>query len=242
MKIQKVNDILIKYSDGNLNPKILELTDSDGTIIYSYIDVLNTLEKYSEFFCKSTFDMIYQSYKRTTWVSYLRAYKALQLDYNPLHNFDSTEKSAYSEEEGEKIESSTPNITSYTTAPSTSTTENFFTTDDNANARLNDKSTTTVGSGENISTSTTTGTSTLTTTHENITVDFQIDDISTHTGDKVTTSIVRKFGNAGVLTTTQSLLENEITLRKKIILDLYISAFADDYFFIGGAVDDIEIV
>lgn len=242
MKIIKLETILAQIAD---NPDITKLFNLyDGVnVIYSSTEVLNTLSQYSEFYVDFDFANIFGHYISTHWTNYLKAYKAMDLDYNPIHNYDSTEKIVETAENGKITTTNTPNNTVTNDTPAETKTENYTTTNDNATTgRLENYTLNTVGSDNRYTTTTTTtGNDTTVINHDNVTVNFDIDNKTTFTGDVVNTHTLTRVGNIGV-TTTQQMLDSEINLRRKCILDLFIDSFAQIYLFIGGDISDIDFV
>lgn len=242
MRITKLGTLLAQITDVEEITKVFTLSDGT-TVIYSGVTVLNSLSRYSEFYTNVEFALFFGHFVNTHWGDYLKAYKAMTSDYNPIHNYDNTERFVDTTDNGTITSVNTPNNTITNNTPSKSQTDNYTTTNDDAKTgRLENYSVNTIGDGDRVTTTTTTsGTDTTVTTHDQVSVDYSISGQNVFTADTVTTHTLTRQGNIGV-TTTQNMIDQEIELRKKCILDLFIDAFAKDYFFIGGDISDIDII
>lgn len=242
MRITKLETILKQITDITEITKVYTLYDGEN-VVYSGVEVLNSLARYSEFYVDSEFSIIFGHYVNTHWNNYLKAYKAMDSEYNPIHNYDNTEKIVDTVENGKITTTNTPNNTVTSDSPANSKTENYTTTnDDSSIGRLENYSVNTVGTENRYTTTTTTtGNETTEINHENVTVNFELDNKTEFTGDTVNTHTLTKKGNIGV-TSSQELIVSEIDLRRNCILDLFIDSFAQIYLFIGGCVSDIEFI
>ncbi len=185
-------------------------------------------------------DKMYPNYKTLTpifnaWYTYntlhfddfLRMYDAVRMAYNPIENYNSETITADIKQDGRITETITHGKTTTDTANGV-TNENSVTTFEDTTYRPNSKS---VQSG-----STTSAESGTTTTEKEHTtaVEREIDG-KTYTGDEINENIEKKHGNIGVQQ-TQQMLQSEIELRMKPVIQLYIDTFVKEYFYCNEGV------
>ena len=233
----------------------LTINDTDNTQIYSGSTVYYILQEYSARYmiCDSVNNFIFKwaAYNNYKLPDFLRAYKALYAEYNPLNNYDMTEKSVDMENDGDITRTrstdddhnkvTTTNNYDYstdTTADSTDrpTVENYTTTyDDDTQGRLASYSVnkgkttqhTTADADNNITEVTDDMTVTNTETHDTTTL--TIDD-TTYTADKINAHEMTRQGNIGVMSTVD-LIKQELSLRSQSLIYDYVYSFIERYTF-----------
>lgn len=221
------------------NAEKAKLMIKDGnTTILSYDNLANYLGfKYYNFVTPHNLADAFESFKAITLPDMLKAYKAYELEYNPISNYDSNEKDVKQLLHGLKTTTRTPNLTNATQHGLTQTTsftnretENDVTTFDSQNFRPEDRTTesgtTTTGNTGTDSTSTT-GTDTTTETYDLTTF---VEGGTTYSGDEIEINTNTKSGNIGV-TTSQQMLQSEKDLRMSPILEIYLDKFINNYCF-----------
>ena len=190
----------------------------------------------------------YNAYKLP---DFRRAYAALYAEYNPLDNYDMTEKSVDLNNHGETTRTrsvdsdhntvTTSNAYDYTQETETDpndkpTTKNYTTTyDSTATSRLTGYTEssgktsqhTSADGDDNITTVTDDMTITNAETHE--TTSMTIDG-NTYTADDITAHELTRKGNIGV-TSSMQLIESELTLRAKSLVYDYVYDFINRYTF-----------
>lgn len=218
------------------------LVDDNNKILYQGSEVLTELHQYDCFYTIEDFPTVWNVFKSVYWKNYLRAYEATVATYNPIENYDRTERSVMGVHDGDITQTQSPETQTSTTSPAKQTLDNYYTTDENASARLDTRSITTYGDGNTATvTNAVTGSVTTVTEHSPETVYFDIQGQTEHEADTVTTNMVTIHGNIGV-TSAQNMVTQEIDLRLRNLLHLIIEEFARQHFFYGGDTNDIDIV
>lgn len=220
----------------------IQWTLYDGDIIiYSSVQILKYLNKYLNFFCFENLNESWDYYKNVKWLDYLKVYKAWQMQYNPLHNYDRNELEYLTKDEGKTTVTNTPNQTDTTTMPAVTTSDNYTTTyDDVSKSRLTDYTVNKIGDNVNYTTTTTSeGQNVSETIHEK--ESKMLNDLikETITGDRIDVRHNVTQGNIGV-TTSQKMLLSEYDLRKQNLLALFLDDFVFNTCWRGGEVDDYE--
>lgn len=223
------------------------------TTVKSADDVLNyILYTYEYYKSPSPIETAWAVYESMHHSDFEKALDAWLADYNPLHNYDGDEtnitlhsigKETHSnEKEYDYTVTNSPDanqntITTRATndAETTTTTENDVTTFDNTTPRLDTKSTVTESptggtvTEYNYKTSTNTKSTkddeTITTEHDTTTLTV---DGTTYTAHDVTATKLSKGGNLGV-TTSQQMIESEISMRLQPLIKMYIDTFVREY-------------
>lgn len=228
---------------------------SDGDTLYNGSTIFYMLREYSARYmiCDSVENFLFKwsAYNGYKLPDFIRAYNALYADYNPLNNYDMTEKSVDMENDGditrtrstddEHNKVTTTNGYDYstdTTADSTDkpTVENYTTTyDDATTGRLASYSVnkgkttqhTTADAENNVSEVTDDLTVSNTETHD--TTQMTLDG-TTYTADKINAHELTRSGNIGV-TTTQQMIQSTIDLYAKSLIYDYVYNFIKRYTF-----------
>ena len=214
------------------------------TVIKSADDVLNyflcTFEYWKTPSPIATAWAVYESMHHSDFEKALDAWLA---DYNPLHNYDGKEKTILLKSEGKTTitddgeshtspDSTRNKVTTQATegAQTETTTENEVTTYDSQTPRLDNKSTVTsapTGGEEtiyNLKTDTETdNTNTRERTNTTITHDGK-----TYTAHDITINELDKGGNLG-LTTSEQLIIQEVEMRLKPLIKMYLDTFIREY-------------
>lgn len=203
--------------------------------------------------CDSVNNFIFKwaAYNNYKLPDFLRAYKALYAEYNPLNNYDMTEKSVHMENDGditrtrstddEHNKVTTTNNYDYSTdteADSTDrpTVENYTTTyDDATQGRLASYS---VNKGKTTQHTTADAENNVT----EVTDDMKISNVETHdtttmtiddttyTADKINAHELTRSGNIGVMSTVD-LIKQELSLRSQSLIYDYVYSFIERYTF-----------
>lgn len=214
------------------------------TVIKSADDVLNyflcTFEYWKTPSPIATAWAVYESMHHSDFEKALDAWLA---EYDPLHNYDGKEKTILLKSEGKTTiiddgeshtapDSTRNKVTTQATegAQTETTTENEVTTYDSQTPRLDNKSTVTsapTGGEEtiyNLKTDTETdNTNTRERTNTTITHDGK-----TYTAHDITINELEKGGNLG-LTTSEQLIIQEVEMRLKPLIKMYLDAFIREY-------------
>lgn len=213
-------------------------------VIKSADDVLNyflcTFEYWKTPAPIATAWAVYESMHHSDFEKALDAWLA---EYDPLHNYDGKEKTILLKSEGKTTiiddgeshtapDSTRNKVTTQATegAQTETTTENEVTTYDSQTPRLDNKSTVTsapTGGEEtiyNLKTDTETdNTNTRERTNTTITHDGK-----TYTAHDITINELEKGGNLG-LTTSEQLIIQEVEMRLKPLIKMYLDAFIKEY-------------
>lgn len=246
-----VREQLLKHNatDFNIN-LILSPTESagiDGKYPYDFF-----MTYYGDWFCKGDILSRWELYNHLHLNGLSRAYLAITAEYNPIHNYDMNETSTDEINDGTTTETRTTDITdtaetsvnvntTATTSPNTTNTHSVNTYETGTTMRpeytdseTGSTTTTTNASGEdNKSTGTnkTNGTVTSKTEHTPVTIDGM-------SGDRVEKHTVNRSGNIGV-TTSGTMVTEELELRKRSIEFEYYQQFAiENFWFVGDGYDD----
>lgn len=215
-----------------------------NTTIKSADDVLNyLLYTYEYWKTVAPIETAWAVYESMHHADFEKALAAWNSEYNPLHNYDGKEKTILLRSEGKTTvvddgESHTApdsvrnKVTTQATegAQTETTTENEVTTYDSQTPRLDNKSTVTsapTGGEEtiyNLKTDTTTdNTNTRERTNTTITHDGK-----TYTAHDISINELEKGGNLG-LTTSEQLILQEIEMRLKPLIKMYLDTFISEY-------------
>lgn len=231
----------IKYLKDFINLNSLQLKDGD-VIIYDDYDIKNYLKRYNYFYCFDDINDDWEFYSKVKWLDYLKVYKAWQMIYNPIHNYDRDELEYLTKDEGKTTVTNTPNQTDTTTMPAVTTSNNYTTTyDDVSKDRLTDYTVNKIGNDNNYTTTTTSeGQNVSETVHAKESKELNNLIKETITGDRIDVRHNVTQGNIGV-TTTQRMLQSELDLRKQNLLALFLDDFVYNTCWRGGSVSDYEL-
>ena len=199
-----------------------------NTTIKSADDVLNYfLYTYEYWKTPSPIETAWSVFESMHHTDFEKAYAAWVAEYNPLHNYDGTEKVIDVRKEGKTTVTNSPDaeqntITTAATADAQTVTENDVTTYDSQTPRLDNKSTVTPTGG-------TITTYDYKTTAENERTDTSITiDGETISGHDISYHKLEKGGNLG-LTTSEQLILQEISLRLEPLIKMYLDTFIKEY-------------
>ena len=233
---------------------IVDTSTLPNTTIATSENVIDYIKrKYFNYVTPLDLTECFISYKNITVADMIKAFKAYEMEYNPIHNYDRDEKNIRQKAIGTDTTTHTPNttvtrtpnITNATTHGLTQTTSftnretiNDVTTYDSTNYRPDDKttesgSTSTADTGTDSTATTgtettqTTGTDTTTNSH---TATSLTDDNTTYSGNEVEIATNKMSGNIGVMS-TQQMLTAEKDLRLSPILEIYLDKFVNSYCF-----------
>ena len=200
----------------------------DNTTIKSADDVLNYfLYTYEYWKTPTPIETAWAVYQSMHHADFEKAYEAWTADYNPLHNYDGTEKVIDVRKEGKTTVTNSPDsthnsVTTEATEDAQTVTENDVTTYDSQTPRLDNKSTVTPSGG-------TVTTYDYKTTAENERTDTSITvDGETISGHDISYHKLEKGGNLG-LTTSEQLILQEISLRLEPLIKMYLDTFIKEY-------------
>lgn len=252
-KLIQMHQMLEKITNSEL--PFFQITDDDNNVIYEGITIYYLLNEYSARYmiANSTDDIFfkwsnYNAYKKA---DFLRAYSALMSEYNPLNNYDMTEKSVDLNNHGETTRTrsvdeehntvTTSNNYDYSTTTTASddnkpTTKNYTTTYENdADGRL---STYSEQTGETTATTAADAADNYTTVADDMTVinsethtptEMTIDS-TTYSADDIKAHELSRSGNIGV-TSSMQLIQSEIDLRRQSLIYDYVYDFISRYTF-----------
>ena len=213
----------------------LQLTNEVGDTLYNAVTVFNLLREYSARYIIVDNDMNTLLFKWITYNSYKlpdlrRAHAAMYAHYDPLNNYDMTEKSVELHNDGD--------ITRTSEADNSDkpTTKNYTTTYDNdASGRLAGYSETT---GKTTERTTADGTKNKNTVTDDLTVSnseshdtttLTYDD-TTYTADSISIHELTRSGNIGV-TTSQQMAQSSVDLYAQSLIYDYVYDFIRRYTF-----------
>lgn len=228
---------------------------SNGDTLYTGSTIFYMLREYSARYmiCDSVENFLFKwsAYNGYKLPDFIRAYNALYAEYNPLNNYDMTEKSVDMQNDGDTTRTrstdaqhnkvTTKNGYDYstdTTADSTDrpTVENYTTTyDDATTGRLASYS---VNKGKTTQHTTADADNNVTEVTDDMTVlnvethsttQMTLDD-TTYSADKINAHEMTRSGNIGV-TTTQQMIQSTIDLYAKSLIYDYVYNFIERYTF-----------
>ena len=250
-KLIQMHQMLEKITNNEL--PFFQIKDDDNNVLYEGITVFYLLNEYSARYmiANSTDDLFfkwsnYNAYKKP---DFIRAYKALFAEYNPLNNYDMIEKSVDLTNHGEtdRIHSDnsdavTTNVYDYKTTTTASddnkpTTKNYTTTyESDAEGRLSSYSEQTgeteqhtkADDADKNKTHIHNDTSSMQSeVHRETTM--TVDD-TTYTADNIDAHELSRSGNIGV-TSSMQLIQSEIDLRRQSLIYDYVYDFISRYTF-----------
>lgn len=225
----------------------LDITDTTGTMFASN-DVYIALYRYVTFdyACRSShtvndFILVWESYIRLRLPDIRRMYDALYSEYDPISNYDMTERAADGTAKGKTTDKTTPHGS--TTQTSTVTGSEMITYNrqgaDSSSFQPYDQTVTQAGATPRTTTDVTTyGTGTYSDTEHTATNDQSVTvDGVTVTGNEVREHILTRSGNIGV-TTSQQMIESELKLRAYQLLSTIVRDFVTENCFVSWGVGD----
>ena len=221
-----INEQIADYT--TLEKGIFTIKDSDNTAIIEGAKVLEYLEcTYNCYKSQMPLHVLWGVYENTHHNDFLKAYAAVIANYDPLENYNGTETTVRQKMDGEQTETITHGKTTTNSlgVNGVETTNQVTSVD---SATLRDESKTTQKGTTTVSDSGTT-----TTTKDTDTKSLTIGD-TTYTADYVEGETKSRHGNLGV-TSSQNMIQQEIDLRLKPLLMLYLDEFAQTYlYYVGG--------
>lgn len=234
----------------------LQLIDEIGNTMYNAVTVFNMLREYSARYIIVDNDMNTLLFKWITYNSYKlqdlqRAYKAMYAHYDPLNNYDMTEKSVDLRNNGDIDRTRTTDAehntvttsnqydytrTSEADSSNTPTTKTYTTTYDNASGgRLAGYTETTGKTSERTQADAENNNTTvsddlhITNTESHKTTELTIDG-TTYTADSISAHELTRSGNVGV-TTSQQMIQSTIDLYRQSLIYDYVYDFIRRYTF-----------
>lgn len=236
MKLEEIlTDILNQHTQ---DPSFVPLAvDLDGVVLFKHEDIFNQFAyNYSSysgvvssiyrpttaFFCN-----LWAAYVKETAGQLARQLEAMAAEYDPISNYDLTEKYADSKKEGKKTDTTTP-----TGGTHTETTVKRFgiesTTGENSDKTITESTPMQGTKSELEKTFVNDQTATI--------------DSTTLTGNEVNEHFIRRFGNVGVTQNSQ-MITAEVEMRKISLLRDYVREFVCRYCFsVGGTKYDCDSV
>lgn len=227
IQIYRVSDELPKYPTN-----YFDITDGDEsqTVIIDDLTFRKHIQMhYSYYYMTKTLDACFTDYIATTVDDFRKMYKAWNLNYEPLENYNRNETTTHIKNIGNEETTNTGDITANSATENDNsnspTTKHYTTTYDNAaENRLESYD---VSTGKTSTDSTTTQNTSTETEYKTTT----LQDLTAH---EVEINTNTTFGNIGV-TTSQLMLQSEIDLRKQHLIQMYLDRFCKQYmFYVGG--------
>lgn len=231
-----------KYNIGHWLDKATQLEKNnalacihEGQAFISVDEIEDELKNYTLWSTVRPVGETFRNYRVNTQYNLWRIWSAMNINYNPINNYDLTETDAHTITHGDIERTRAAGDNSYVeTVITPETTQKHYTTtsDDAATGRLESYDT-----PEGDTTTTTTDHSTTTDTETHSTVSKTFNDV-TYTGDVVETTTHEKHGQIGVMTYAQ-ILGGEYEARRIDLISDYVRKFIREYaYYVGG---DFEI-
>lgn len=206
-----------------------------GQAFYSADEVENTLKNYTLFNTVRPVGEVFAQYRANTQYNLWRIFTAMNIEYNPVNNYDLTETDAHTITHGNIERTRAAGDNSYVeTVITPETTQKHYTTtsDDASTGRLESYDT---PEGDTTTKTTDHTTTTDTETHSAVSKTFNDE---TYTGDVIETTTHEKHGQIGVMTYAQ-ILGGEYEARRIDLLSDYVRKFIREFaYYVGG---DFEI-
>lgn len=224
---------------------ILYDKNENGTIVISNADFEMKMYEYYDFYflmpensdIAAYFARIFSAYKNAHYSDWNRLWLAWMGEYDPLNNYDRYEHAENSREYNnnadaesssqfknistQQYNNSTNNAADANNPP---TVKNFTTTfDDKSNGRLENYS---ISDGANISTVS----GTITATNSGDASDNILKSNSKNNGNEKNTTNIRAYGNIGV-TSSQQMIMQEFEMRRNSIANMIFDGFINQYLF-----------
>lgn len=200
----------------------------NNTTLKSANDVLNYLSATYEYWkTGGALADVWAVYESMHHDDFIKALDAWTSDYDPLHNYDGTEISFDVKKEGKTTLTNTPDsqrnkVTTRATVDAKTVVENDVTSYDSTTPRLDNKSTETpTGGTETIYDYKNTSDSERGET--SMTIDGE-----TIAGNDISYHKLTKGGNLG-LTTSEQLIQQEVEMRLKPLIKMYLDTFIKEY-------------
>lgn len=221
-----INEQIASYTD--TEKLAFTIKDSSNNTIITGGNVLDYLEQtYNCYKSQYWLHSLWATYQATHYNDFLKAYAAVTADYDPIENYNGTETTVRQKMDGLQTETITHGKTTTNSLGTDGVqTTNQVTSVDSA--ALRDESKTTQKGTTTVSDSGTT-----TTTTDTDVKSLTIGD-TTYTADYVEGETKSRHGNLGV-TSSQNMIQQEIDLRLKPLIMLYLDTFANTYlYYVGG--------
>lgn len=231
IQLYKVIDELSRYP-----VHYFDLTDYEHNVIVPELTILQYFKDvYSMYYMKMTLDKAWTDFLNLTYDDFMSMWFAWNTEYKPLNNYDMSETSTSEKSHGTETNTNTQTLGSSSTTSNSGanppTTKHYTTTYDSVSENRLDNYD--LSTGETSTTLSGTNTDTNVKTYTNTT----LHDLTAHDVDYNT---VKRYGNIGV-TTSQQMLQSEIDLRLKHLIELYLEQFCKKYMFFCGGVDNVYI-
>lgn len=228
IQIYRVSEEIYKYPADYFN-----IEDYEHNVIVTSQQILLYIKNmYNEYYIAQTLDSAWYDFIQYTYDDFMSMWYAWTTDYKPLENYNRDETVTRIRNIGNEKTTNGGDVTTESNTENDDTnkptSKHYTTTYDSAiDNRLESYD---VSSGKTNSESTTTQNTTSETEYKNITV-------GETTAHEIETTTNKTFGNIGV-TTSQQMLQSEIDLRMKHLIELYLEQFCKKYlFFVGGDAD-----
>ena len=221
-----INEQIDSYTD--TEKQIFTLKDSENNTILEGAKVLDyMLHTYNCYKSQFWLHALWASYQATHQADFLKAYSAVTAVYDPLENYNGIETNVRQRMDGEETTTITHGKTVTNDLGNNGvTTVNQVTSVDSAALRDDTKS---IQKGETTSAESGTTETVKDTDVKSLTVGD-----TTYTADFVEAEQISKSGNLGIRS-SQELIQQEIELRLKPLIMLYIDQFATTYlYYVSG--------
>ena len=226
-----INEQIDSYTD--TEKLAFAIKDSSNNTILTGGQVLDYLEHtYNCYKSQFWLHSLWATYQATHHADFLKAYSAVTADYDPLENYNGTETNIHQRMDGEETTTITHGKTVTNDLGNNGvTTVNQVSSVDNTSLRDDTKS---IQKGETTSAESGTTETVKDTDVKSLTVGD-----TTYTADFVEAEQISKRGNLGIRS-SQELIQQEIELRLKPLIMLYIDQFATTYLYYvsGGEFDN----
>ena len=228
VQIYKVSEEIHRYPANYFN-----IEDYEHNIIISTEVFTNYLKtNYNFYYLKVPLDTAFFDFTNSTYDDFMSMWYAWITDYKPLENYNRDETIQRIKNIGNEKTTNGGDVTTESNTENDDNnkpaTKHYTTTyDSTSENRLESYD---VSTGKTNSETTTTQNTTSETEYKNITV-------GETTAHEIETTTNRTYGNIGV-TTSQQMLQSEIDLRMKHLIELYFEQFCKKYlFYVGGDTD-----
>lgn len=221
-----INEQINSYTSSE--KMIFDIKDADNHVIIEGKKVLDYLElTYNCYKSQYWLHALWTNYEAIHRNDFLKAYEAVTAEYNPIENYNGTETTVRMKQDGTQTERITHGKTTTNSINEGGIINTTQVTSADDDTLRDDTQTTQTGGTTNAESGTTT------TTHETSEKSLSIGG-ETYTADYVEGETHERHGNLGV-TSSQNMIIQEIELRLKPLIMLYLDEFANTYlYYIGG--------
>ena len=214
-----INEQIAEYIPEQI--ALFDLKVSGTTVLAGEYVTDYMMYRYDKYMTNDALYKLWIVYSNIHNADFVKAYTAWTTAYDPLENYNGTETNIYLNQHGTSTDTTTHGkTTTNSTGDGGVTTTNQVTTYDDTTFRNDSKSTQT-----GTTTSTDSGTTAVAKTHE--VAELTVDNI-TYSADEITAEQKNRHGNLG-LTSSQKMLTEEVQLRLRPLIELYIDEFISEY-------------